>query len=291
MCGSNSTGIKSTATYAEAALSDSPYKKHISYKNTTGWNSSSSSKMSDFRAKYFSQPNNYSSQKNYYSQNDFSSQENYEAQPSLELQIEKQENEELKITKASFQQKNVSPTQIRFIGFCLGTFLLAEKNNSLYIIDQHAVHERILFDNLMNSQEDAKTQELLIPYKITTESKKQDEQMEKLKPRLDKIGFKTEFVEDGLWEISAVPERWTGTEFELKALLFEKQVEVEQIIRSIAAMTACKAAIKDGYMIDSKTAEELVKAAFTLEDPHCPHGRPVYTVFSREKLFELVKRT
>lgn len=287
----NSAGIKSTATYAEAALSDSPYKKHISYKNTTDWNSSSSSKMSDFRAKYFSQPNNYSSQKNYYSQNDFSSQENYEAQPSLELQIEKQENEELKITKASFQQKNVSPTQIRFIGFCLGTFLLAEKNNSLYIIDQHAVHERILFDNLMNSQEDAKTQELLIPYKITTESKKQDEQMEKLKPRLDKIGFKTEFVEDGLWEISAVPERWTGTEFELKALLFEKQVEVEQIIRSIAAMTACKAAIKDGYMIDSQTAEELVKAAFTLEDPHCPHGRPVYTVFSREKLFELVKRT
>ena len=43
--------------------------------------------------------------------------------------------------------------------------------------------------------------------------------------------------------------------------------------------------------LDSITAEKLVKQAFTLEDPHCPHGRPVYTVISREKLFELVKRT
>ena len=56
-------------------------------------------------------------------------------------------------------------------------------------------------------------------------------------------------------------------------------------------MTACKAAIKDGYVIDDDTATKLVKQAFTLEDPHCPHGRPVYTVISREQLFTLVKRT
>ena len=56
-------------------------------------------------------------------------------------------------------------------------------------------------------------------------------------------------------------------------------------------MTACKAAIKDGYVIDDDTAAKLVKQAFTLEDPHCPHGRPVYTVISREQLFALVKRT
>ena len=254
---------------AESLKSDSPYKKHISYK------SSASMGVGDFRARYFSSKENIQSL----------------AQQALDLQVENDEPKDLEITKPEFQQKNCSPAQIRFIGFCLGTFLLAEKNNSLYIIDQHAVHERILFDNLMNTQQEAKTQALLIPYKIETESKKQDEQLEKLKPRLDKIGFKTKFVQDGLWEISTVPERWTGTEFELKSLILEKQVEVEQIIRKIAAMTACKAAIKDGYMIDEQTAEELVKAAFTLEDPHCPHGRPVYTVFSREKLFELVKRT
>ena len=181
--------------------------------------------------------------------------------------------------------------KINFIGTCLGTFLLAEKNNCLYIIDQHAAHERILFDRLMNNQDENANQQLLIPYKIRTESKTQDLQLEKLQSRLSQIGFDIQKIEDGYWEVSSIPERWTGSEFDLKQALFVKHVEPEEIIRSIAAMTACKAAVKDGYILDSITAEKLVKQAFTLEDPHCPHGRPVYTVISREKLFELVKRT
>lgn len=181
--------------------------------------------------------------------------------------------------------------KIKFIGTCLGTFLLAEKNNCLYIIDQHAAHERILFDRLMNNQNENANQQLLIPYKIRTESKTQDLQLEKLQSRLSQIGFEIQKIEDGYWEVSSIPERWTGSEFDLKQALFVKHVEPEEIIRSIAAMTACKAAVKDGYILDPITAEKLVKQAFTLEDPHCPHGRPVYTVISREKLFELVKRT
>ncbi len=181
--------------------------------------------------------------------------------------------------------------KIRYIGPCLGTFLLVEKNSNLYIIDQHAAHERILFDRLMNSQGDASRQPLLIPYKIKTESKSQDNQLEKLKPELNRIGFETEHTADGLWEIKTIPDRWTGTEYDLRTLLFVKQVEPKEIIRSIAAMTACKAAVKDGYVLDDITASRLAEEAFTLEDPHCPHGRPIYTVISRERLFELVKRT
>ena len=181
--------------------------------------------------------------------------------------------------------------KIKFIGTCLGTFLLAEKSNCLYIIDQHAAHERILFDRLMNNQNENANQQLLIPYKIRTESKMQDLQLEKLQSRLSLIGFEFQKISDGYWEVSSIPERWTGSEFDLRQALFVKHVEPEEIIRSIAAMTACKAAVKDGYILDSITAEKLVKQAFTLEDPHCPHGRPVYTVISREKLFELVKRT
>ena len=188
------------------------------------------------------------------------------------------------------QQNQIEP-KIKFIGSCLGTFLLAEKNNCLYIIDQHAAHERILFDRLMNNQNENANQQLLIPYKIRTESKSQDLQLEKLQSRLSQIGFAIQKIEDGYWEVSSIPERWTGSEFDLRQALFVKHVEPEEIIRSIAAMTACKAAVKDGYILDSITAEKLVKQAFTLEDPHCPHGRPVYTVISREKLFELVKRT
>ena len=201
-------------------------------------------------------------------QNQFSSGETFE------------QNQQIKIEE-----------KIKFIGTCLGTFLLAEKNNCLYIIDQHAAHERILFDRLMNNQNENANQQLLIPYKIRTESKTQDLQLEKLQSRLSLIGFEIQKIEDGYWEVSSIPERWTGSEFDLKQALFVKHVEPEEIIRSIAAMTACKAAVKDGYILDPITAEKLVKQAFTLEDPHCPHGRPIYTVISREKLFELVKRT
>ena len=201
-------------------------------------------------------------------QNQFSSGETFE------------QNQQIKIEE-----------KIKFIGTCLGTFLLAEKNNCLYIIDQHAAHERILFDRLMNNQDENANQQLLIPYKIRTESKTQDLQLEKLQSRLSLIGFEIQKIEDGYWEVTSIPERWTGSEFDLKQALFVKHVEPEEIIRSIAAMTACKAAVKDGYILDPITAEKLVKQAFTLEDPHCPHGRPIYTVISREKLFELVKRT
>ena len=193
----------------------------------------------------------------------------------------------------SFSKEFAAPqeekSKVRYIGPALGTFLLAEKNNSLYIIDQHAVHERILFDKIMNNQ--SGRQSLLIPYKIRTESKTQDNQLEKLKERLYQIGFEAEKKDDGYLEITSIPERWTGTEYDFRSLLFVKNVEPEQIIRSIAAMTACKAAVKDGYVLDAETAARLVEQAFTLEDPHCPHGRPIYTVISREKLFELVKRT
>ena len=189
----------------------------------------------------------------------------------------------------NFRAPAPSSSKIKFIGSCLGTFLLVEKDNTLYFIDQHAVHERILFDKLMNNQ--GKSQPLLIPYKIKTDSKTQDNQLEKLKDALTSIGFTTKKISDGEWEITSIPERWTGTEYDLRTMIFVKHVEPKEIIRSIAAMTACKAAVKDGYVLDDQTAAELAEKAFTLKDPHCPHGRPVYTTITREQLFALVKRT
>jgi len=195
----------------------------------------------------------------------------------------------LQATNENMASQISKQAEIKYVGMCLGTFLLAEKNNCLYLIDQHAAHERILFDKLMNTQ--GHKQELLIPYKIKTESKTQDNQLSKLQSELNRIGFTTIQIKDGEWEITSIPERWTGTEYDLRTLLFVKNVEPKEIIRSIAAMTACKAAIKDGYVIDVEAAKQIIEKTFTLEDPHCPHGRPIYTVISREKLFELVKRT
>ena len=286
----NQTGTKNT--YAS-----------IHYKTSE----TNNAQLSDFRSKYLgikSQNSQNQSQNSYLSRTKLYdiAQQALDAQNSqsdeLNQNLEKKEYDSNDFQNQfssgeTFEQNQQIKIEekIKFIGTCLGTFLLAEKNNCLYIIDQHAAHERILFDRLMNNQNENANQQLLIPYKIRTESKTQDLQLEKLQSRLSLIGFEIQKIEDGYWEVSSIPERWTGSEFDLKQALFVKHVEPEEIIRSIAAMTACKAAVKDGYILDSITAEKLVKQAFTLEDPHCPHGRPVYTVISREKLFELVKRT
>ena len=286
----NKTGTKNT--YAS-----------IHYKTSE----TNNAQLSDFRSKYLgikSQNSQNQSQNSYLSRTKLYdiAQQALDAQnpqsDELNQNLEKKEYDSNDFQNQfssgeTFEQNQQTKIEekIKFIGTCLGTFLLAEKNNCLYIIDQHAAHERILFDRLMNNQDENANQQLLIPYKIRTESKTQDLQLEKLQSRLSLIGFEIQKIEDGYWEVSSIPERWTGSEFDLKQALFVKHVEPEEIIRSIAAMTACKAAVKDGYILDPITAEKLVKQAFTLEDPHCPHGRPIYTVISREKLFELVKRT
>ena len=259
------------------------YQKHISYKTSE----TSSHTLSDFRSKYFGVSAGSTSSGRTRSDGVSSGG----SKPlNTEVLAEQALNNSQASETSSPSTSPLSPApQIKFIGSTLGTFLLAEKNNCLYIIDQHAAHERILFDRIMNSQ--GNRQPLLIPYKIKTDSKSQDNQLEKLKDRLTEIGFETEKISPGEWEIKTIPERWTGTQYDLQTLIFVKQVEPEQIIRSIAAMTACHAAVKDGYVLDDQTAADLVEKAFTLEDPHCPHGRPIYTVISRQKLFELVKRT
>lgn len=278
--------IPNTNSESLVTASDPVYEKHISYKTSE----TKAEALSDFRSKYLGIKSsglsgNGGAAGNRSSTANYSTTRNLAEQALAAAAGSGGKENEAASTLSSKTQK------IRYIGPCLGTFLLAEKNNSLYIIDQHAAHERILFDSLMSSQGNAPRQPLLIPYKIKTESKTQDNQLEKLKAELNRIGFETEHSSDGLWEIKTIPDRWTGTEYDLRTLLFVKQVEPKEIIRSIAAMTACKAAVKDGYVLDDITATRLVEQAFTLEDPHCPHGRPIYTVISRDKLFELVKRT
>lgn len=182
-----------------------------------------------------------------------------------------------------------SGNNFKYIGSCLGVFLLAEKDDTLYLIDQHAAHERILYNKIMESQ--GKQQSLLLPYVIETSDSSEDAYLESISEALNNAGFTNKNCGNGRWEISSVPERWKGTESELSKALLGNRYAPEEILSSLAAMTACKAAIKDGYVLDSTTASDLAREALSLSDPHCPHGRPVYTAITRAQLFELVKRT
>lgn len=177
----------------------------------------------------------------------------------------------------------------RFLGAALGTFLIAEVDSTLYFIDQHAAHERILFDRLTHGK--IETQELLIPYTVTAESDDDERYMEQLQPTLHTIGFTCTRTDSGAWKFTTVPARWTGTESDLAEALLTKHVAPEKLLYNIAAMTACKAAVKDGYVLDAATAANLARSALALPDPHCPHGRPVWTTLTREQLFARVRRT
>ncbi|MCR4626710.1 MAG: DNA mismatch repair endonuclease MutL [Treponema sp.] len=185
--------------------------------------------------------------------------------------------------------QNFIDHDFKYFGTTLGVFLLAEKNNTLYLIDQHAAHERILYDKIMENQ--GKRQQLLIPYVIETDSANDDSYIESISASLEEIGFSIKNCGNGHWEITSVPERWKGTEKELQNAILTERLDSNEIISKLAAMTACKAAVKDGYILDSQTAEKLAKKALELKDPHCPHGRPVYTAITKAELFGLVRRT
>lgn len=215
-----------------------------------------------------------------------SSTENYSLPNPLKTE---NENSAKEYQSTFFPKAHVQGYEFRYIGCTLGTFILIEKNSALYAIDQHAAHERFLFDKIMGGK--SETQKLLIPLKIALDSDEDERQMEALAPQLFECGFSCEKISECEWQFTTLNSLWNGDAQELKKLLFERGVEPREIIRKIAAMTACKAAVKDGYILDDAAAEDLAKKALDLPDPHCPHGRPVYTVLTREKLFALVKRT
>lgn len=199
-----------------------------------------------------------------------------------------QEDEKTEPQTDSIPQNAVNSDSIKYFGTTLGVFLLVEKDNTLYLIDQHAAHERILYDSIMTTK--AKSQKLLIPYQLESQSTADDEYLESVKDQLEEKGFILKNNGNGSWQISKVHERWTGTERDLQTLLLDQKIAPDKILTYIAASTACKAAVKDGYYLDPETAKELAVKALSLPDPHCPHGRPVWTAITKEKMFELVKR-
>ena len=176
-----------------------------------------------------------------------------------------------------------------YLGTALGVCLIAEKNNELYLVDQHAGHERILFNRFLESA--GQKQMLLVPLVIETPSAEDDRYLETLLPELEKAGFLLKNCGDGRWEVFSVPVKWQGNERDLQSDLLDKRFAPNEIIRSLAATSSCRAAVKDGHILDRQSATELLENIFALPDPHCPHGRPIWTVISKEQLFSAVRRT
>ncbi len=184
-------------------------------------------------------------------------------------------------------EAGTAPDGFRYLGRALGVFLIFERGEELFLLDQHAAHERVLYDELMSGR--VASQELLVPVVYEAESDEEDAYLEGAAEALAAAGFRLE-REGGSWVLSAapamLPESQTGSVFSL----LRARPEPEDLVRATAAQAACKAAVKDGDDLGEAGARALIRAALALPEPRCPHGRPIWTVLSREALFRAVRR-
>jgi DNA mismatch repair protein MutL len=176
----------------------------------------------------------------------------------------------------------------RYAGRAFGLFILVEWGEKLFIIDQHAAHERILYDRFIASPIPA--QELLVPIPFSTESEEADRFLEAKREELARLGVKIE--KDGnAWRIEALPANWRLDDGETMREILALQNAGENMASRWAATLCCHLAVRDGDYLDDASAFSLAKEALDLPDPRCPHGRPVWTEISREALYRAVRRT
>jgi DNA mismatch repair protein MutL len=176
----------------------------------------------------------------------------------------------------------------RYAGRVFGVFILLEWGEKLFIIDQHAAHERILYNRFLSSP--IPRQELLIPISFNTETAEDSSFLAAKKKELAQLAIIIEKDGDG-WRIDALPEDWRLSDSETVKEILSLREAGENMAERWAATVCCHRAIRDGDYIDDATALALAKEALNLPDPHCPHGRPIWTEISREALYRSVRRT
>jgi len=177
---------------------------------------------------------------------------------------------------------------VRYIGRLFELFILVERGSTLYIIDQHAAHERIIFDGLKGAP--IPRQELLVPLAFRTDSAADDAFLEAYREDLAVLGILLERDRDRTWRVLALPAAWRISDNETVKAILELRTAGENMAERWLATLACHAAVRDGDPLDSASALALAEAALALPVPRCPHGRPVWSELSRDDLLRAVRR-
>lgn len=176
----------------------------------------------------------------------------------------------------------------RYLGQALGVFLVAELEGEILLLDQHAAHERMLYDELMAGR--AISQELLVPLVYEPESDAEDQYLSTVAPSLEALGFKLR-REVGTWLLEATPAFLPSSKTGAVLELLRAKPEPGAVVKEAAARAACRAAVMDGDALDDAAARGLIARALALPDPHCPHGRPIWVRMSKAELYKAVRRT
>ena len=197
-----------------------------------------------------------------------------------------QRRELLRQTEAPAAKGDPHSNSIRYIGRVFELFIAVEYQSTLYLIDQHAAHERILYDKLRT---DRSSQKLLVPHEFVVEESRQ----RLIAERIDEartLGIHVEQVEGARYQITAVPQSYFGTEAFLADALTGLEVVSGEFTRELYSRIACRASIMYGDSVDPVTATELARSVFSLDEPRCPHGRPLYFAISESELRSSVGR-
>jgi DNA mismatch repair protein MutL len=177
------------------------------------------------------------------------------------------------------------------------TYIIAQDEKGLYIIDQHAAHERILFDKFSAMAEKIPSQQLLVQQFLDFD-RREAELIDKHKELFASLGFSLEASGDNQIRLIEVPADIPVGEAEdiireiLTSLHDMHEANAQEIRQACLATTACRAAIKAGDELNFRQMQIILdELAHTARPYTCPHGRPTILKFSSDELAKMFKRT
>lgn len=177
------------------------------------------------------------------------------------------------------------------------TFIIAQSEDTLYLIDQHAAHERILYDKLVAAHEQVPAQQLLLPMYIDMPA----DDMERIvahREEFVKLGVDVEPGGEKLLRVSSLPTDIKAEDaeafiLEISKMLGElREINGSDLRQEVLHMTACKAAIKAGQLLNMQQMRQLIIDLCNTTHPFtCPHGRPCMIAIDSDQLYKMFKRT
>jgi DNA mismatch repair protein MutL len=185
---------------------------------------------------------------------------------------------------------------LTYIGQVAATYLLASNDaGDLILIDQHAAHERVRYDQLKREQQEGTlSQELLVPVVLPL-SPSETQILAEARPDLEAEGFHLEPFGRDTWCVRSVPVvlgRCEDPDAVKEIIAGVLNGDAESRMReSVSRLVACRGAVKAGVILTPEQGEEIIsQLSHTAEPFTCPHGRPTIVSFTRAKLEELFRR-